>query len=376
MLGNVAIGLCILAPAGMLSELAQGLDVAVHDAGLLVTYGAFVLCISSPLGAWLTTRLERRSLLAGTIGVLVIGEFASAFAPNYATVLALRLLMLVAAALYTPQAAATVALIVPEKERPAAMAFVFLGWSLAIAGGLPFITFMTIEFGWRVAFAALGAVSLLVLLLLLLSLPRGLRGLPLSLASFATIARTGTITLILLVTLLTTSGQFSVAVYLAPLLEKLTGEGPATAGLLFGLMGTMGLVGNIAATRIVDRHGVQRTFALFAGLVAAGLTLWAVGGGSLAVMTLGVTFLGLGFAAANSMQQARLADAAPDLASASIALNTSLLYVGQAVGSGVGGFLYANGHYHAVGYVAAVFAISALVVLALTWQKRTIASSK
>ena len=372
MLGNIAIGLSVLAPAGMLSELADGLGVAVHDAGLLVTYGAFVLCISSPLGAWLTTRLDRRTLLAGTIGVLVIGEFATAFAPNYATVLVLRLLMLVAAALYTPQAAATVALIVPDKERPGAMSFVFLGWSLALAGGLPFITVMTTQFGWRIAFGALGCVSLLLVLLLLLVLPRGLQGRPLSLASFGTIARTGTITLILLVTLLTTSGQFSVAVYLAPLLDKLTGEGPATAALLFGLMGTMGVVGNVAAARMVERQGVQRTFALFAGLVAAGLALWAVGGGYLAVMALGVTFLGLGFAAANSMQQARLADAAPDLASASIALNTSLLYVGQAVGSGVGGFLYAHGRYHAVGYVAAAFAIAALVVLALTWQKRTI----
>jgi predicted MFS family arabinose efflux permease len=165
-----------------------------------------------------------------------------------------------------------------------------------------------------------------------------------------------------------------VAVYLAPLLEKLTGEGPATAGLLFGLMGTMGVVGNVVATRIVAQQGVQRTFALFAGLVAAGLTLWAVGAGHLAVMTLGITLLGLGFAAANSMQQARLAEAAPDLASASIALNTSLLYVGQAVGSGVGGFLYAHGRYHAVGYVAAFLAVAALGVLALTWQKRTIGS--
>ncbi len=277
MLGNIAIGLSVLAPAGMLLELSDDLGVAVHDAGLLVTYGAFVLCISSPLGAWLTTRLDRRSLLAATIGVLVIGEFATAFAPNYGTVLVLRLLMLVAAAVYTPQAAATVALIVPDKERAGAMSFVFLGWSLAIAAGLPFITFMTTQFGWRIAFGALGCVSLAIAALLLLALPRGLQGRPLSLASFGTIARTAPITLILLITLLTTSGQFSVAVYLAPLLEKLTGEGPATAGLLFGLLGSMGLIGNIAATRIVERQGVQRSFALFAGLVAAGLTLWALG---------------------------------------------------------------------------------------------------
>jgi hypothetical protein len=34
--------------AGMLGELAAGLKVGVHDAGLLVTYGALMLCIGSP----------------------------------------------------------------------------------------------------------------------------------------------------------------------------------------------------------------------------------------------------------------------------------------------------------------------------------------
>jgi MFS transporter, DHA1 family, inner membrane transport protein len=371
MLGNVAIGLSVLAPAGMLSALSRDLGVAVHAAGLLVTYGAFVLCISSPLGAWLTTRIDRRALLAGTIGVLVMGEVATAFAPNYGTVLVLRLLMLIAAALYTPQAAATVALIIPEKERPSAMAFVFLGWSLAIAGGLPLITFLTTHFGWRVAFGALGVLSLAITGLLLFALPRGLQGRPLSLASFGVIARNSPIVLILLITLLTTSGQFTVAVYLGPLLERLTGNGPAMAGLLFGLMGTMGLVGNVAATAIVPQIGVQRTFAIFTTVLTVGLGLWAVGAGYFAVMAFGIGLLGLGFAASNSMQQARLAAAAPDLASASIALNTSLLYIGQAVGSGIGGFLYARELYYAAGYVAVVLAAAALVVLALTWQRRT-----
>ena len=371
MLGNIAIGLSILGPAGMLSALSHDLGVAVHDAGLLVTYGAFVLCISSPLGAWLTTRIDRRTLLAGAIGVLVVGEVTTAFAPNYFTVLVLRLLMLIAAALYTPQAAATVALLVPEKERPSAMAFVFLGWSMAIAGGLPLITFLTAQFGWRPAFAVLGVISLVIVGLLLLALPRGLQGHPLSLASFGTIARSSPIVLILLITLLTTSGQFSLAVYLAPLLERLTGEGPVVAGLLFALMGTMGLVGNIIATAIVPRLGVLRTFAIFASLLTVGLGLWAVGAGSLAVMAVGVGLLGLGFAASNSMQQARLAAAAPDLASASIALNTSLLYVGQATGSAISGALYAHERYYAVGYVATLLAAAALVVVALSWQRRT-----
>ena len=51
------------------------------------------------------------------------------------------------------------------------------------------------------------------------------------------------------------------------------------------------------------------------------------------------TLWGLGTFAANSVQQARLAGIAPDLTSASIALNTSAIYFGQAAGAGIGGTL-------------------------------------
>ena len=54
-------------------------------------------------------------------------------------------------------------------------------------------------------------------------------------------------------------------------------------------------------------------------------------------MAISVAIWGLGFASTNSMQQVRLVGAAPPLASASVSLNTSVLYVGQAIGSAIGG---------------------------------------
>ena len=73
MLGNFATGISILAPAGMLTVLADGLGVGIRDTGLLVTFGAMILCVGSPLVAWLTTRIDRRLLLVGTLAVLVVG---------------------------------------------------------------------------------------------------------------------------------------------------------------------------------------------------------------------------------------------------------------------------------------------------------------
>lgn len=370
MAGNIVIGVAILAPAGMLVQLADGLHVGIHDTGLLVTYGAVMLCIASPVMAWLTTRIDRRRLLAATVAIVAVGEALSAFAPNYLVVLALRIAMLVVAAVYTPQAAATVAMIVPERERPSAISFVFLGWSLAVAGGLPLVALMATHLGWRTAFGILAAAAAVVAALLLVALPRGLQGKPLSLLSFAEIGRSRRIVSILALTLLQTSGQFTVFIYLAPLLTALAGAGAMTIGSFFALYGVMGLIGNIIASLIVTRLGIERTLALCLASILAGMTLWSAGAGSIAAMGIGVVLWGLGFAAINSMQQARLAAAAPDLASASIAMNTSILYVGQAIGSAIGGALFATGHVHLVGAAGVAFMAAAAMLLIATWPGR------
>src|ERR1700720_4521730 len=152
MLGNIVTGCSVLAPAGMLSELSSGLGVTIRDAGLMITFGAIVLCVGSPVAAWLTSRIERRTLLTVTLAVLAFTNVASAFAPDYASLLVIRLVMLAVGALYTPQAAGTAALIVPVEKRGGTIAYIFLGWSLAAAVGLPLVAFIAGRYGWRAAF--------------------------------------------------------------------------------------------------------------------------------------------------------------------------------------------------------------------------------
>jgi MFS transporter, DHA1 family, inner membrane transport protein len=371
MLGNIVTGCSVLAPAGMLSDLSSGLGVSIRTAGLLVTFGAIVLCIGSPVTAWLTSRIERRTLLSATIAVLALANFASALAPDYASLLAIRLVMLGIGALYTPQAAGTGALIVPEERRGSTIAYLFLGWSLAAAVGLPAITFIASRYGWQAVYGAIGVIGCLSFLLLVWRLPRGLMGAPVDLKTWATIGRNPLILALLLITTLQMSGQFVVFTYMGPLLARLTGVGPDPIALVFACYGACGVIGTFIASRIVDSWGAWKTSLLFMWVLLTGLAGWALSAGIYAPMAVSVAIWGIGFASTNSMQQVRLVGAAPALASASVSLNTSALYIGQATGSAIGGFLYARELFYAAGYVAAAFVALALVTVILTKPRRT-----
>ena len=366
MLGNFVTGTAVLAPAGMLGELSAGLGVTIRDAGLLITFGAIVLCIGSPLTAWLTSRIERRRLLTFALAVIAVANTASAFAPDYAVLLAVRLVMLAVAVLYTPQAAGTVGLIVPPEKRGSAIAYVFLGWSLAAAVGLPLVTFIASRYGWRAAYGGIGAIGCLSVFFLVWHLPKGLSGAAVELKTWTEVGRNRLIVLLLVATTLQISGQFTVFTYMGPLLTRLTDAGPDTVGLVFAIFGAFGFIGNIVASQIVDAWGSYKTSLLSTALLLAGVAMWAFGAGVLLVMAASAAVWGLGFASTNSMQQVRLVGAGPALAGASVSLNTSALYIGQAIGSAVGGMLFARDLLYAMGYIAMVFVALALLVVTLT----------
>ena len=365
MLGNFVTGVSIVAPAGMLPELSQEFGVSIREAGLLITFGAFMLCVASPVSAWLTSRVDRRVLLSISVAVMAAAQFASMLAPSYAALMTIRLLMLAVAALFTPQAAGTAAMMVPPERRGSTMSYVFLGWSLALAIGLPLVTYVANHVSWRVAYGGIGIIALLNLAMLISRIPHGLVGTPVELKTWADLARNPLIVLLLVITVLQTSGQFVVFTYLGPLFAKLGGDAQL-AIIAFSIYGVMGFIGNVIASRVVDSWGGYRTSLVAIAVMLLGIAMWAFGAGFVPLMLASMFPWGMAFSSVNSMQQVRLAGAAPAFASATVSLNTSGLYVGQAIGSGIGGVLFAREMYYAIGYVGVGFLVFAVISVLLS----------
>jgi DHA1 family inner membrane transport protein len=195
-------------------------------------------------------------------------------------------------------------------------------------------------------------------------------GAPVELRTWLDLARNRLVVLLLLVTTLYMAGQFVIFTFMGPLLNKLTGASADAISLVFALYGAFGFVGVMIATRIVDGWGAYRTSLLFVTLCLIGVTGWALSAGNYWLMACSITVWGLGFAATNSMQQVRLVAAAPPLASASVSLNTSVLYIGQAIGSAVGGILYGQDMLYGAGYVATAFLVAAVLIVVATRPRR------
>lgn len=338
--GNFAIGCGVMVTAGSLNDLTRSLQVSVAVGGQLITIAAVVMAFGAPLLAAAVGGFDRRRLLTFALAWYAIGHALSALMPGYAALVPVRAASVLAAAVFTPQAAATAAWLATPAERGRLITFIFLGWSVASVVGMPVHSYIGETFGWRYAFGVVALLALVAAAWVWRVVPDGVRPPAMSLRSWREVFTHPALMAMVLVTALSAAGQFTVFSYFAPYYRQVLGATGAQTSLLFLWFGAFGLLGNVLLSRHVDRFGASRAVALALGLMALSMLLWPLGT-SLGTMAALLVPWALGCFSSNSAQQARLGQAAPAWAGALMALNTSAIYLGQAVGAAGGGALVA-----------------------------------
>ncbi len=337
MFGNVVIGTGVMMAAGTLNDIVASLSVSVATAGQLISSSALLVCFGAPLLAAVVAGWDRRKLLVASLLWYSLWHLMAALAPGFYSLLSFRAMAMVAAAIFTPQAASCIGLLVKEKQRGQAMTFVFLGWSVASVLGMPLGSWIGGHFGWRWSMGLIALLALVGALWLWRQMPAKVLPPALSMAAWRQTLSSRTIWVTLSVTMMMAAGQFVLFSYMAPFAKARFGVSPSEFSLMLLAYGSMGFVGNALLSRFIDRIGAARCILISLSFMCLSLLLasevtHATG------MALALGLWGLGGFSSNSAQQARLAAQAPWLASASISLNTSAMYAGQAIGATVGGW--------------------------------------
>jgi len=341
LVGNFVIGTGVMVVPGTLNEISASLAISVATAGQLITAAAAVMCIGAPLLAAAVAGWDRRQLLALTLLWYAAGHALAALMPSFGALLPVRMLTVIAPAIFTPQAAACAGLLVPPEQRGRAVTFVFLGWSMASVLGLPIGALIGGHLGWRMAFVAVALLSIVSAASIWLTLPAGIRPAALTAAAWSRVLRSPVLMGIVAVTALQGAGQFVLFSYFGPILKQSFGADATTLSVMWALFGACGLIGNMVVSRFIDRVGAGRMVLVTTSLIALSLLLWPTAS-TLAWLAVLLVPWGLGCFATNSAQQARLVGLAPALAPGSVALNSSGIYTGQAVGAALGGWLLAH----------------------------------
>ncbi|MFT3665940.1 MFS transporter [Piscinibacter sp.] len=359
--GNFVIGCGVMVVAGTLNDLARSLEVSVALAGQLITLGAVVMGVGAPLLANWVAGFDRRRLLTLTLAWYAVGHALSALMPDYAALAGVRVLCMLGAAVFTPQAAAAIGHMSEPARRGRAITFVFLGWSLASVLGMPIAAWIGETFGWRAAFATVAVLGAGAAVWVHTAMPDGVRPPALSRAAWREALTHPALMAIVLVTALQSAGQFTLFSYFAPYYRQVLAATPAQISALFFWFGLFGLIGNVVLTRAIDRVGAARCAAIALALITLSLLAWPLAGGMLGMAIVLVPWA-LGCFSTNSAQQARLGLAAPALAPALMALNTSAIYLGQAVGAASGGALLAASGFTWLSPVGVLWMVAAMLL--------------
>jgi DHA1 family inner membrane transport protein len=365
-LGGFGIGLTEFVAMGLLPNLAADLlpDIwsASHEranaqAGWLISAYALGVVVGAPTIAALAARFPRKQLLLACLGVFTVGTILSAIAPTFELVLVARFVAALPHGAYFGIAALVAATLMGPGKRGQGVAIVLSGLTIANVVGVPAITFLGQQAGWRLAYLAVAAVFAFAFLAVALVLPfqPGDEAATMR-RELAALGRVQ-VWLALLVGAIGFGGFFAVYTYVAPLITNVTGLPASFVPLGLLALGLGMTIGNFIGGRGSDHHVMGTLFVSF-GAFALSLAGLALTAGNPVALFVFLFLVGASSMALSPAIQTRLMDVAGDSQTLAAAINHASLNIGNSFGAYLGGVTIAAG----LGYLAPTWVGLALCV--------------
>jgi predicted MFS family arabinose efflux permease len=334
-LATFAVGTDGYVIAGLLPAIATDLRVSTPAAGQLVTVFALVLALSAPVMGALTSGLDRRSALLIALSVFVVGNAFTALGTSYEVVMIARVVTAIGAGIITSAASSTAAAIAPPDRRGRSLALVLGGLTLATALGLPLGTLIG-RTDWHITLWAVAGIGLVAALGVVVGLP-SVRLPAASLSDRLRPLKQGRVLGLLAVTTLVFLGVYTLYTYIGPALQGATGGSELLLTVILLAWGIGTLAGNIVAGRLVDRHNPAQVLTGTLVIAAVALALTPVATAALVSTLVWAAIWGATVGVIVVPQQHRLIALSPAAAPVLLGLNSSAIYIGVALGGGLGG---------------------------------------
>ena len=355
-------------PVGLLSDIGVSFGMPAEHVGLMLTIYAWCVALASLPFMLLTRKVERRKLLMGVFVLFIVSHVASALASSFALLVASRIGVALAHAVFWSITAALAVRVAPAGKKAQALGLLATGTTLAMVMGIPLGRVIGDWLGWRTTFGVIGAVAVLVMLVLARLLPLLPSANTGSAASIPLLLRRPALVAMYALLVVIVTAQFTVYSYIEPFVQAVAGLQASVTTIVLLLFGGMGIVGSWLFSAYSARYA-QGFLPLFIAWFALCLLLWwpashrawslyavsAVWGVALMCMVLAM--------------QAKVLALAHDATDVSMSLFSGIFNVGIGAGALLGSQVSLHAGMQHIGWVGGSIALAGLLWCAWA-QKR------
>ncbi|WP_214227453.1 MFS transporter [Pedobacter sp. B4-66] len=365
-LGGLGIGITEFVMMGLLPDIAKDLNITIPQAGHLISAYALGVVIGAPLLVVIAGSYPPKKILMVLMLMFTGFNAFSAFAPDYNTMFAARLLAGLPHGAFFGVGSVVASRIAEKGKEAQSVSLMFAGLTIANVIGVPLGTYIGHNYSWRYTFVIIVIVGIVTLL----SLKSWMPALPATknrdLGKELNFFKLPESWLIILMIAIGTGGLFSWYSYIAPLLTEVSGFAANSITYILVVAGLGMLVGNFIGGKLADKISpAKATLTLLIAMSISLLIVHYVSGNQ--VMAIIMTFVtgAIAFAAASPIQMLMINTAkGSEMLAASV--SQASFNIGNALGAFLGGLPLAAGFDYTS--PVSVGSIMALTGAAFAWM--------
>lgn len=341
-LGMFALGMDTYIVAGLLPDMGKSFNKSSAEIGQGVTVFTLFFALSAPIFSTILAKYSVKNILLIALLTFGLANLVTMLSYNYSTYILSRCVAGLGAGLFSPMAVSSGSYLVSQKNKGKALAFIVGGMSVGTVVGVPLGLQLANLINWRFAIGLIVIVSTVAFISISILLPNfNIPAAPNLKDRFSLFIDIHVLRVIS-VTVCAAIASLGLYTYLSQVISAAVS--PHYISLFLTTWGIGGLLGSFGVGLAMDKFKNTQILMLII-LVALSISI------ALIPTLIKIPILGLlpfllwgamGWATQAPQQHILLKKHAKH-GSASVALNSSLNYLGSAIGAALGGLLLAQG---------------------------------
>ena len=340
-IGMFALGMDAYIVAGLIPSISKSFNKSSSAIGQGVTVFTLFFSISAPIFSTILAKSPVKKILIIAFSIFTLANIITAISMNYMLYIVSRAIAGLGAGVSSPIAISASNHLVSEKHKGKAIAFTVGGMSVGTVIGVPLGLEIANISNWRFAMLVIIVISFIALISISILMPKFKIEAPPNLKDRFQLFLNKHVLRVISVTLCAAIASLGLYTYLADIIKTNTDTKNLTHYLT--AWGIGGLIGSFGIGFIIDRFKNTR-FVMLIILILLALSF------GLIPISINLPILGLipfilwgamGWAT-QAPQQHILLKKHPEYGGSAVALNSSINYLGSAMGSAIGGIILFN----------------------------------